>query len=207
MAALRVMAKVLQAVESLDNDDWDHAARPTIEADHNRRLELEKLRRGVGDMEGLRRRMTEENSQIHDLDRQIEHAISTIHQLHIDTRNAAIEEREEPGIFSDLIYGIGESASVDNSPSKRELDLLRHEIIPFRITDVECIQKIIDGFAYSGESVRYSVKAVSDAFKLLNRDEVPTRNQLRGLDARACKQMRRIIARPELYGTMTLSLD
>ncbi|KAG7432485.1 hypothetical protein Forpi1262_v006904 [Fusarium oxysporum f. sp. raphani] len=103
----------------------------------------------------------------------------TIHQLHIDARNAAIEEREEPSIFSDLMFGIGESATVEKSPSKHELDLLRHNIIPFRITDVECIQKTIDAFAYSDERVSYSVKAVADAFKLLKRDEVPTRYQLR----------------------------
>ncbi|KAG6986167.1 hypothetical protein FocnCong_v004622 [Fusarium oxysporum f. sp. conglutinans] len=66
-------------------------------------------------------------------------------------QNAAIEEREEPSIFSDLMYGIGESATVEKSPSMRELDLLRHNIIPFRITDVECIQKTIDAFAYSDE--------------------------------------------------------
>ncbi|WKT48467.1 hypothetical protein QSH57_013397 [Fusarium oxysporum f. sp. vasinfectum] len=125
----------------------------------------------------------------------------TIHQLHIDARNAAIEEREEPSIFSDLMFGIGESATVEKSPSKHELDLLRHNIIPFRITDVECIQKTIDAFAYSDERVSYSVKSVADAFKLLKRDEVPTRYQLRELDARACKQMLRIIARPGLHGT------
>ncbi|KAJ4076617.1 hypothetical protein NW761_012697 [Fusarium oxysporum] len=103
----------------------------------------------------------------------------TVHQLHIYARNAAIEEREEPSIFSDLMYGIGESATVEKSPSMRELDLLRHNIIPFRITDVECIQKTIDAFAYSDERVSYSVKSVADAFKLLKRDEVPTRYQLR----------------------------
>ncbi|EXL74912.1 hypothetical protein FOPG_10025 [Fusarium oxysporum f. sp. conglutinans race 2 54008] len=124
----------------------------------------------------------------------------TVHQLHIYARNAAIEEREEPSIFSDLMYGIGESATVEKSPSMRELDLLRHNIIPFRITDVECIQKTIDAFAYSDERVSYSVKSVADAFKLLKRDEVPTRYQLRELDARACKQMLRIIARPGLHG-------
>ncbi|KAF6518679.1 hypothetical protein HZS61_017053 [Fusarium oxysporum f. sp. conglutinans] len=102
----------------------------------------------------------------------------TVHQLHIYARNAAIEEREEPSIFSDLMYGIGESATVEKSPSMRELDLLRHNIIPFRITDVECIQKTIDAFAYSDERVSYSVKSVADAFKLLKRDEVPTRYQL-----------------------------
>lgn len=84
-------------------------------------------------------------------------------------------------------------------PSKRELDLLRHNIIPFRITDIEYIQKIVDAFAYSDERVSYSVKAVADAFKLLKRDEMPTRNQLRGLDAHAYKQMRRIIARALRY--------
>ncbi|RKK77894.1 hypothetical protein BFJ69_g5891 [Fusarium oxysporum] len=103
----------------------------------------------------------------------------TVHQLHIYARNAAIEEREEPSIFSDLMYGIGESATVEKFPSMRDLDLLRHNIIPFRITDVECIQKTIDAFAYSDERVSYSVKAVADAFKLLKRDEVPTRDQLR----------------------------
>ncbi|TXB99189.1 hypothetical protein FocTR4_00012477 [Fusarium oxysporum f. sp. cubense] len=102
----------------------------------------------------------------------------TIHKLHIDARNAAIEEREEPSVFSDLMYGIGESTTVEKFPSKHELDLLRHNIIPFRITDVECIQKTIDAFAYSDERVSYSVKAVADAFRLLKRDEVPTRDQL-----------------------------
>ncbi|RKK15380.1 hypothetical protein BFJ65_g11913 [Fusarium oxysporum f. sp. cepae] len=121
----------------------------------------------------------------------------TIHKLHIDARNAAIEEREEPSVFSDLMYGIGESTTVEKFPSKHELDLLRHNIIPFRITDVECIQKTIDAFAYSDERVSYSVKAVADAFRLLKRDEVPTRDQLRELDARACKQILRIVARPD----------
>ncbi|RKL47880.1 hypothetical protein BFJ70_g2247 [Fusarium oxysporum] len=125
----------------------------------------------------------------------------TIHKLHIDARNAAIEEREEPSVFSDLMYGIGESTTVEKFPSKHELDLLRHNIIPFRITDVECIQKTIDAFAYSDERVSYSVKAVADAFKLLKRDEVPTRDQLRELDARACKQMLRIVSRPGIHGT------
>ncbi|KAF4414967.1 hypothetical protein FACUT_13801 [Fusarium acutatum] len=133
----------------------------------------------------------------------------TVHQLHMEASDAATEDRQEPSFFSDFMISIGHYVIVEKSPSMRELELLRHRIIPFRITDVECIQKAIDGFAHSDERLgvgRY-VKAVSDAFKLLKRDEVPNGDQLRDFDARACKQMLRMAARPDIHGSVTLHPD
>ncbi|KAF5603653.1 hypothetical protein FPCIR_1250 [Fusarium pseudocircinatum] len=108
----------------------------------------------------------------------------TIHQLHLEADYAAIEYQGEPSFFSDFMISIADYVTVEKSPTSRELQLMRHNIIPFRITDVECIQKAIDGFAYSDVRLgvgRY-VKAVSDAFKVLKRDEVPATDQLREFD-------------------------
>ncbi|KAF5644470.1 hypothetical protein F52700_2469 [Fusarium sp. NRRL 52700] len=132
----------------------------------------------------------------------------TIHQLHRQVDVAAIEDRHEPSFFSDLMISISGFVNVEKSPTMRELELLRHNIIPFRITDLECIQKVLDAFAYSDERVGVGlyVKDVADALKVLRKDEEPTEDQLRELDARACKRMLRMVARPDIYASQSEQL-
>ncbi|KAG5752326.1 hypothetical protein H9Q72_011789 [Fusarium xylarioides] len=133
----------------------------------------------------------------------------TLHQFHTEASNVAPEYGEEPSFFSDFIISIADHVIVERSPTMRELELLRHNIIPFRITDVECIQKTIDGFSGYDErlGVGRTVKAISDIFKELKTDKVPTTDQLREFDARACKQMLRMAARPDIHGSLALSPD
>ncbi|EXA38204.1 hypothetical protein FOVG_10172 [Fusarium oxysporum f. sp. pisi HDV247] len=109
----------------------------------------------------------------------------TVHQLHAEARQTAIARREEPSLFSDLTYRIGELASAERSPLEYERTLIQGNIFPFKMTDLDCMKKAIDELALSDDGrVGYPVKAVSDAFKALKRDEVPTRDQLPTRDLR-----------------------
>lgn len=132
----------------------------------------------------------------------------TVHQLHAEARQTAIARREEPSLFSDLAYRIGELASAERSPLEYERTLIQGNILPFKMADLDCMKKAIDELALSDDGrVGYPVKAISDAFKALKRDEVPTRDQLREFDARACKQRLRKMKRRQLHGSASTSFD
>jgi hypothetical protein len=107
-----------------------------------------------------------------------------------------------------LLCRIGELATVSEIPSASERAQLANGVVPFNGSDLEVMKKAIDSLAPTEPKIGYPVKAVYDAFKAA-RDtaDVLLRERLREFDARACKQVLRIAARPENSGTVILSPD
>ncbi|KAF5233166.1 hypothetical protein FANTH_12642 [Fusarium anthophilum] len=133
---------------------------------------------------------------------------NTVHELHFDARNIAIARGETPGVFSDLLCRIGEIATVSRSPSSSELERLKNGVVPFNGRDLEVMEKAIDSMASTEPKIGYPVQVVYNAFKAAkDTDDALLKGRIREFDARACKQVLRIAARPENRGTVILSPD
>ncbi|KAF5643755.1 uncharacterized protein FTJAE_3054 [Fusarium tjaetaba] len=113
----------------------------------------------------------------------------TVHELHVDARNAVVARGETPGVFSDLVCRIGELATVARFPSASERAQLTNGVVPFNGSDLEVMKKAIDSLAPTEPKIGYPVKAVYDAFKAAKGTaDVLLRERLREFDERACKQ-------------------
>ncbi|KAG5821634.1 hypothetical protein H9Q74_000011 [Fusarium xylarioides] len=116
----------------------------------------------------------------------------TVHQLHTEARVTVLARGEISSLFSDLIYRVGEAARAERSLSDYEKDLLQRKVFPFKMADLDCIKQAIDGLASSDDvRVGYSVKTMSDAFKVLKSDEVPARDQLHNRSRATTRDLQR----------------
>ncbi|KAF4958526.1 hypothetical protein FGADI_2326 [Fusarium gaditjirri] len=133
---------------------------------------------------------------------------NTVHKIHVDARNVVVARGETPGLFSNLLSCIGELATTSKSPSSAERIQLQNGVVPFNGEDLKAIKNAIDSMASSDPRIGYPVQVVHDAFKAAkDTDEKLIIKHLREFDARACKQVLRIAARPGNRGTVSLSPD
>ncbi|KAF5600419.1 hypothetical protein FPANT_2434 [Fusarium pseudoanthophilum] len=113
----------------------------------------------------------------------------TLQNLHLAARGAASGSEVRESVFSEVLFRIGLTA-VAESPWKAEKTQLRQGIIPFQGKDLDVIKNAIDELASTDDRVQFSIEEVYIAFKSVGtRGEIPSREQLQSLDARACKQL------------------
>ncbi|KAF5719397.1 hypothetical protein FGLOB1_1178 [Fusarium globosum] len=125
----------------------------------------------------------------------------TLPKLHMAAREAVHERGERQSVFSEVLSCIGQIV-VAEAPSKAEKAQLRQGVIPFQGKDLDVIKKAIDELALTDDRMPFSVEDVHTAFKFVgHRSEIPSRQLLQSLDARACKQVFRMSERPDLFGS------
>ncbi|KAG4259204.1 hypothetical protein FPRO04_07507 [Fusarium proliferatum] len=125
----------------------------------------------------------------------------TLPKLHMAARETVPGSGERQSVFSEVLFCIGQTA-VAESPSKAEKAQLRQGVIPFQGKDLDVIKKAIDELALTDNRMPFSVEDVHTAFKFVgHRSEIPSRQLLQSLDARACKQVFRMSERPDLFGS------
>ncbi|CZR40745.1 uncharacterized protein FPRO_10333 [Fusarium proliferatum ET1] len=133
----------------------------------------------------------------------------TLKRLHIAARET-VHRRGDVGkesVFSEALFCIGKNV-VAESPSDAELAQLQQGIVPFQGKDLKAIKKALDDMISTDSQMPYSVDDIHAAFKLVgHRGEIPSRQLLQSLDARACKQVFRISERPERFGSVSLPSD
>lgn len=131
----------------------------------------------------------------------------TLPKLHMAAREAVHERGEIQSVFSEVLSCIGQIV-VAESPSKAEKAQLRQGVIPFQGKDLDVIKKAIDELALTDDRMPFSVEDVHTAFKFVgHRSEIPSRQLLQSLDARACKQVFRMSERPDLFGSVSVPSD
>ncbi|KAF5538302.1 hypothetical protein FPHYL_12546 [Fusarium phyllophilum] len=121
----------------------------------------------------------------------------TLRKLHIAERETVHGRGDEPeeSIFSEALFHIGKNV-VAESASKPEQAQLREGIVPFQGKDLNAVKKGLDDMALAVGPMPFSVDDIHAAFKFVgHRGEIPSRLQLRSLDARACKQVFRLSER------------
>lgn len=131
----------------------------------------------------------------------------TLPKLHMAARETVSGSGERESVFSEVLFCIGQTA-VAESPSKAEKAQLRQGVIPFQGKDLDVIKKEIDELALTDDRMPFSVEDVHTAFKFVgHRSEIPSRQLLQSLDARACKQVFRMSEWPDLFGSVCVPSD
>ncbi|PCD30465.1 hypothetical protein AU210_010146 [Fusarium oxysporum f. sp. radicis-cucumerinum] len=134
-------------------------------------------------IQALNARLTEATNTNSDLP-------ETLHKLHLAARETVYGngDGDKESIFSEVLYHIG-MVAIAESPSSGERAQLRQRIVPFQGKDLEVIKKAIDDLASTSRRMDLSVEDVHAAFKFVgHRGELPSKLQLRELDARACHE-------------------
>ncbi|KAF5692187.1 hypothetical protein FCIRC_102 [Fusarium circinatum] len=91
----------------------------------------------------------------------------TVHHLHTKALETVIASGNSPSLFSDLIYRIGRLARAERSLMDYEKELLEKNILPFKITDLDCFEVGQSAFKgatsprSSSERARASIRARS----------------------------------------------
>ncbi|KAF5974279.1 hypothetical protein FBULB1_7837 [Fusarium bulbicola] len=122
----------------------------------------------------------------------------TLDKLHVAARETVYGNgnKDQESVFSEALFRIGKTA-VAESPSAAELAQLSEGIVPFQSKDLDVIRKAIDELASTDDRIQFSVEEVHAAYKYVgHRGEIPSRQLLQSLDARACKQVFRMTERP-----------
>ncbi|KAF5533441.1 hypothetical protein FMEXI_11823 [Fusarium mexicanum] len=115
----------------------------------------------------------------------------TLDKLHVAARETVYGNgnKDQESVFSEALFRIGKTV-VAESPSAAELAQLSEGIVPFQSKDLDVIRKAIDELASTDDRIQFSVEEVYAAYKYVgHRGEIPSRQLLQSLDARACKQL------------------
>ncbi|KAF4415651.1 hypothetical protein FACUT_13211 [Fusarium acutatum] len=115
----------------------------------------------------------------------------TLQKLHIAAREAVHRrgDVDKESVFSEALFCIGKNV-VAESASEAELAQLRQGIVPFQGKDLNAIKKALDDMIFTDGRMPFSVDDIHAVFKFVgHRGEIPSRQLLQSLDARACKQL------------------
>ncbi|KAG5757395.1 hypothetical protein H9Q70_000045 [Fusarium xylarioides] len=148
------------------------------------------------------------NAKLRELTKSRSPLPNTLQKLHRAARDNVIGSGATESLFSEALYHIGKIATIDEVPLDTEMAQIRQGIVPFQVKDLDAIKKALDEMASSSNRFEGSVEDTYAVFKSLGRrGQIPSVKQLRGLDARACRQVFRMSEMPERFGSVSLPPD